>query len=151
MGNVSRTFKLRLSPAGMDMLIAAHCRLIQETRQLLPWGTTLHAAVVHLDSAAPDQVAAGLDRIAAAGLCGTEVRFLGAPSALNDVASRIIDRVVAALPGRRAPALLQVYILSLETLVSAEAQSLERAYRRATASDDASCRSCPAAAKENGP
>jgi len=116
MGKVSRTFKLRLSPAGMDVLIAAHCRLIQATRQILPWGTTLHAAVTHLDSFAPAEIVVGLDRIKAAGLCGAEVHFLGAPSTLNDV-----------------PALLQIYVLALDLLVSAEAPSLRRAYHMVVA------------------
>lgn len=133
MGGVSRTFKLRLSPAGMDVLIAAHCRLIRATRQLLPWGTTLHVAVAHLDSVPADQIVAGLDRIASAGLCGAEVHFLGAPSTLNDVASRIVARVAAASGDRPAPALLQIYILALETLASAEVQALRLAHRRVAA------------------
>lgn len=130
MERVSRTFKLRLSPAGMDVLITAHCRLIQATRQLLPWGTTLHAALVHLDSIAPDQVLKGFDRIAAAGLRGTEVHFLGAPSTLNEVAVRIAARVLAVSPESRRPPLLQVYILALDMLASAEPRSLQLAYRK---------------------
>jgi len=130
MGRVSRTFKLRLSPAGMDVLIAAHCRLIHATRQLLPWGTTLHAAVAYLDSLSPDQIVAGLDRIAIAGLCGAEVHYLGAPSTLNDVASRIAARVVAASACRPAPSLLQIYILALDAFVAAEMQALRLSYRR---------------------
>ena len=130
MGRVSRTFKLRLSPAGMDVLFAAHCRLIRETRQLLPWGTTLHAAITHLDCVAADQILVGLDRIATAGLCGDEVHFLGAPSTLNDVASRIVARVAAASLDRPAPTLLQIYILALDILVSAEPRSLRLAHHK---------------------
>ena len=130
MSAVSRTFKLRLSPAGMDVLIAAHCRLIQTTRHLLPWGTTLHTAVAYLESVPPDDIVAGLDRVATARLCGAEVRFLGAPATLNDVASRVVAGVVAASPHRPPPTLLQVYIVALEMLVCAEAQTLLQAYRR---------------------
>ena len=133
MERVSRTFKLRLSPAGMDMLIAAHCRLIHTTRQLLPWGTTLHTAVAHLETLPADHLVSGLERTMAAGLCGPEVHFLGAPTALNEIAARIVTRVAGAVPGTSPPALQQIYILALDTLVSADPGAQRLAYGRIAA------------------
>jgi len=129
MGGVSRTFKLRLSPSGMDVLIAAHCHLIHTTRQLLAWGTTLHTGVMHLDTMPVERIVARFDRIALAALCGAEVHFLGAPATLNDVASRIAARVAAASPSAPAPALLHIYILALKILSSADPADLKLAYR----------------------
>lgn len=50
MARARRSFKLRLSPAGLDVLIDSHCHLIRVTRSLIAWGTTLHVAVEHLDT-----------------------------------------------------------------------------------------------------
>ena len=133
MARGSRTFKLRLSPAGMDLLIKAHCRLIQATRQLLPWGTTLYVAVMLLDTFAADQIASGLDRVAGAGLCGAEVRFLGAPCTLNDVAIGIAARAAEVRARRTAPPLHLVYILALDVLASADQPSMRSAYIRTVA------------------
>lgn len=129
-GGVSRTFKLRLSPAGMDVLIEAHCRVIRATRQLLPWGTTLHAALSHLDTLTPEEVVAGFPRVAAAGLAGAEIHFLGAPATLNEMAVRIAGRAVQGAPDRPGPTMLQVYLLALETLLTADVTQVRSAYYR---------------------
>src|SRR3546814_3839907 len=50
MARARRSFKLRLSAAGLDVLIDSHCHLIRITRSLIAWGTTLHVAVEHLDT-----------------------------------------------------------------------------------------------------
>jgi hypothetical protein len=131
MGRVSRTFKLRLSPTGVDLLIRAHCRLIEATRQLLPWGTTLYAAVTLLDGLPPEQLLSRLDRISSAGLCGNDVRFLGAPCRLNEVAGAIAVRAAGMSHGRAAPPLHLIYLLALDALVAADLPSMRSAYIRA--------------------
>jgi len=130
MGQGSRTFKLRLSPAGMNVLIEAHCRVIRATKQLLAWGTTLHAALAHLESLPTEAIVSGLGRIATAGLDGTEVHYLGAPCVMSAIAARISARVAAVSPAGRPPTLLHIYILALEVATSAALPRLRSSYER---------------------
>ena len=128
MGRKSRTYRLTLSAAGMDVLIDAHCHLIRTTRSLLAWGTTLHLAVAHLDAVAPDAVIARLAELSAAGLGGGEVHFLGAPARLNDIAARIARRVSAEMPDQPPPELQHIYIVALQEASGASIDLLQAAY-----------------------
>jgi hypothetical protein len=124
MGRPSRTYRLTLSPAGMDVLIDAHCHLIRVTRCLLAWGTTLHVAVACLDRAPAEVVAGYLDRLPALRLSGNEVHFLGAPARLNEVASRIARRVGERAP-TRVPELGHLYIIALQHALLVNADTLK--------------------------
>jgi hypothetical protein len=124
----SRTFRLTLSPAGMDLLIDAHCRLIHTTRGLLAWGTTLHVAVAHLDTVPSESVIADLAALPTLGLSGSEVHFLGAPASLNDIASRIARRVCQHPAGHAAPELRQIHIVALQHVLRADSDVLRAAY-----------------------
>ncbi len=129
MRRTSRTFRLTLSPAGMDLLIDSHCRLIRTTRRLLAWGTTLHVAVAHLDTMPADLVLASLIELPALGLSGDEVHFLGAPSRLNDIAARIARRVEDLAPTRAPPEFRHIYIVALRHALSASGDGLRAAYQ----------------------
>lgn len=48
MGRVSRTFKLKLSPAGVELFLDCHCRLGHLVKELLPYGNTLYCALLLL-------------------------------------------------------------------------------------------------------
>lgn len=124
----SRTFRLALSSAGMDLLIDSHCRLIRTTRCLLAWGTTLHVAVAHLDTVSADVVSANLVQLPMLGLSGDEVHFLGAPARLNEIASRIARRVSEHQPGRFTPEFRQIYIIALQHALTASADRLRTAF-----------------------
>ncbi len=128
MARKSRTYRLTLSAAGMDVLIDAHCHLIRTTRCLLAWGTTLHIAVAYLDTIAPDAVLARLTELPAAGLGGAKVHFLGAPARLNDIAARIASRVSAHTPDQAAPELRHIYIVALLEASRAKTDLLQAAY-----------------------
>lgn len=126
----SRTFKLRLSPAGMDLLIDAHCRLIRATRGLIAWGTTLQIAVECLDTAPASIVEELLATIAGAGLDGDQEHHLGAPKGLNVMAARIADDVARVSSGIPSPLLANIYIAALTYLLRVEPDQLRATYQR---------------------
>jgi len=126
----SRTFKLRLSPAGMDLLIDSHCHLIRSTRSLLAWGTTLQVAVSCLDLVPPTVVIERLADFAKAGLSGSEEHHLGAPKGLNVMATRIAERVVDNAPDADPPTLSAIYIVALQQLTRTDCETLRATYDR---------------------
>lgn len=130
MGRATRTFKLRLSPAGMDVLIDSHCHLIRTTRSLIAWGTTLHVAVNHLDTIPVSAIAEALDELRVAPLSGTEEHHVGAPRRLWDVASRIAVRIRSAMPDGEQPSLGIIYILALQQMARADHAALLAAFER---------------------
>lgn len=129
----SRTFKLRLSAAGMDLLIDSHCHLIRSTRALLAWGTTLHVAVDHLDTVQPSVVAEQLCSLPSRGLSGQEEHHLGAPQGVNEVAARIAERVRQMAPGSDVPTLASVYMIALLQMTRADGETLRAIYARTKA------------------
>lgn len=131
MGRATRTFKLRLSPAGMDVLIDSHCHLIRTTRCLLAWGTTLHVAVNYLDTVPASAIVDSLNALRAAPLSGSEEHHVGAPHRLWDIASQIAERVRRAAPDHEAPSLGSIYILALQHLARADGAQLLAAFERA--------------------
>lgn len=126
----SRTFKLRLSPAGMDLLIDSHCHLIRSTRSLLAWGTTLQVAVSCLDLVPVAVVIERLAETALAGLSGSEEHHLGAPKGLNLTATRIAERVVRDAPNAETPTLSAIYIVALQQLTRTDCETLRATYER---------------------
>lgn len=126
----SRTFKLRLSPAGMDLLIDSHCHLIRSTRALVAWGTTLLVAVDYLDTVPPAVVIDQLACLPKAGLAGDLEHHLGAPKTLNLTATRIAERVAQAAPDRDPPTLSNIYIVALQLLTRTDHETLRSTYER---------------------
>lgn len=130
MGRATRTFKLRLSPAGMDVLIDSHCHLIRATRSLIAWGTTLHVAVNHLDTIPVSAIAEALEALRASPLSGAEEHHVGAPHRLWDVASQIAARLRSATPDGEPPSLSAIYILALQQMAHADRAALLAAFER---------------------
>lgn len=126
----SRTFKLRLSPAGMDLLIDSHCHLIRSTRALVAWGTTLLVAVDYLDTLPSAVVIEQLARLPKAGLSGDMEHHLGAPKTLNLTATRIAERVIQAAPERDPPTLSNIYMVALQLLTRTDHETLRSTYER---------------------
>lgn len=126
----SRTFKLRLSPAGMDLLIDSHCHLIRSTRALIAWGTTLLVAVDHLDTVPPAAVLEWLVNLPDAGLAGDLEHHLGAPKTLNLTANRIAERIALTSPDHDAPTLSNIYIVALQLLTRTDHETLRSIYTR---------------------
>lgn len=128
MSRPTRSFKLRLSKGGMDLLIDAHCHHIRSTRRLIAWGTTLHVAVGHLDRLPPQALAAVMEESCNAGLVGSEEHHLGAPNGLVGLAAGIAERIRALAPDKPAPSLGSVYLLALRTLLAADSAAVLETY-----------------------
>ncbi|WP_404337833.1 hypothetical protein AB2M62_03450 [Sphingomonas sp. MMS12-HWE2-04] len=124
----SRVFKLRLSPAGMDLLISSHCHLIQSTRALLAWGTTLHVAVEHLDRAPASDLFELFEPKACAPFLGNEEHHLGALKGVNEIAARIAARVCDRSSHAASPMISIVYIVALQHLRTADPETLKAAW-----------------------
>lgn len=130
MSRPSRVFKLRLSPAGMDLLICAHCHLIRSTRSLLPWGTTLHVAVALLESTRIETVLATFRAVVEGAYLGSQEHFLGAPKGVNEIAARIAAKVTECSGGAITPLKSEVYIAALHCACSRGPQELRAVLAR---------------------
>lgn len=128
-GRVSRTFKLKLSPAGVELFLDCHCRLGHLVKELLPFGNTLYCALLHLDHVDIRLIADDLKTLKESGLNGDRVCFVGAPLSLTDVTSRIADRLGSAAQ-RRGPAALnsRLFIVALKQFRLAPAEAILAAY-----------------------
>jgi hypothetical protein len=124
MRRASRTFKLKLSPAGVDLLLECHCMVMKAARRLLAGGMTLQAAIDYLDSLPTLDLANRLENLPQAGLVGDVVFFFYAPTAVKDVAIRIAHRIKEVTPERTFPALAHIYVLAIQQLVKADRQTL---------------------------
>lgn len=128
-GRVSRTFKLKLSPAGVELLLDCHCRLGHLVNELLPFGNTLYCALVHLDRIDTRLIADDLKTLRESGLLGERVCFVGAPLTLTDVTSRIAERLGPEAQ-RRGPAALnsRLFIVALKQFRLAPSEAIVAAY-----------------------
>ncbi|MCB4861618.1 hypothetical protein sphantq_00423 [Sphingobium sp. AntQ-1] len=131
MGRARRSFKLRLSSAGLDVLIDSHCHLIRVTRSLIAWGTTLHVAIEHLNTLPPSIIADQLKEPELAGFGGSEEHHVGASHQLWNIATSITERVQGHMAEGRAPTLGMIYILALRQITTADQSALLRAFDRA--------------------
>jgi len=131
MGRARRSFKLRLSPAGLDVLIDSHCHLIRVTRSLLAWGTTLHVAIEHLNSMPTDEILDQLKGQEVSWLGGGHEHHVGASCQLWDIATSITERIQEGSPDDRQPTLGTIYIVALLQVTKADQRALLRAFDRA--------------------
>ena len=131
MGRARRSFKLRLSPAGLDVLIDSHCHLIRVTRSLIAWGTTLHVAIEYLNSMPTDEIIDQLSGQEVSWLGGGEEHHVGASCQLWDIATSITERIQQDSPKARQPTLGTIYIVALLQVTKADQRALLRAFDRA--------------------
>lgn len=129
MGRVSRTFKLKLSPAGVELFLDCHCRLGHLVNELLPFGNTLYCALLHLERVDLQHIADDLKTLKDSGLDGERVCFVGAPLSLTDVTSRIAERL-GQQTLKRGPAALnsRLFIVALKQFRLASADAILSAY-----------------------
>lgn len=131
MARARRSFKLRLSPAGLDVLIDSHCHLIRVTRTLIAWGTTLHVAVEHLSTLSTSEIVEEMKKQELDCLGGAEEHHVGASNQLWDIATSITERVQETSPDGRQPNLGTIYLLALKHLPKAGKSELISAFDRA--------------------
>ncbi|MFZ5700663.1 MAG: hypothetical protein ACOY4P_04850 [Pseudomonadota bacterium] len=129
MGRVSRTFKLKLSPAGVELFLDCHCRLGHLVNELLPFGNTLYCALLHLECVDTRIIADDLKTLKESGLAGDRVCFVGAPLSLTETTSRLADRLGPAAQ-RRGPAALnsRLFIVALKQFRLASPEAIMTAY-----------------------
>ena len=129
MGRVSRTFKLKLSPAGVELFLDCHCRLGHLVKELLPFGNTLYCALLYLDHVDVQLIADDLKTLRDSGLNGDRVCFVGAPLSLTDVTSRVAARLGPASQ-RRGPTALnsRLFIVALKQFRLAPSEAILGAY-----------------------
>lgn len=133
MARTSRTYRLGLSQAGLALLIEAHCRQIRATGALLAWGTSLHIALHHLSSQPTARLIEAWVDFPGDALEGDLVHHLGAPLALQQIATDILARFRAAAPGLSCPRRGALYIVALQHAVRAQDACLREAYRQIVA------------------
>lgn len=131
MARARRSFKLRLSPAGLDILIDSHCHLIRVTRSLIAWGTTLHVAVEHLSTLPTTEIIEQMGVHELDCLGGGEEHHVGASNRLWDIANSITERVQEISPDGRQPNLGTIYLLALIQVPKAGKSDLMSAFDRA--------------------
>ncbi|MDE2442648.1 MAG: hypothetical protein KGP14_16665 [Betaproteobacteria bacterium] len=129
MGRVSRTFKLKLSPAGVELFLDCHCRLGHLVNELLPFGNTLYCALLHLERVDIRIIADDLKTLKDSGLIGERDCFVGAPLILTEVMARISGRLDGTIQ-RRGPAALnsRLFIVALKQFRLAPADAIIAAY-----------------------
>jgi hypothetical protein len=128
-GRVSRTFKLKLSPAGVELFLDCHCRLGHLVNELLPFGNTLYCALLHLEHVDTRIVADDLKTLKESGLAGDRVCFVGAPLSMTEATSRMAERLGPEAQ-RRGPAALnsRLFIVALKQFRLASPEAIMKAY-----------------------
>ena len=130
MARASRAFKLKVSPAGFDLLVDCHTRLVRETRALLPYGTTLNVAVHHLASLPAGELLDDLAVVRSRDWAGPTPLFLGGPKSLAGIAMTIADRIARAGPCPSPPERGHVYLLALYRLSTATPADVAQTFER---------------------
>lgn len=128
-GRVSRTFKLKLSPAGVELFLDCHCRLGHLVNELLPSGNTLYCALLYLEQVDARIIADDLKTLKGSGLAGDRICFVGAPLSMTEVNSRITARLGQA-GQMRGPAALasRLFIVALKQFRLAPPEAILEAY-----------------------
>ncbi|WP_313802603.1 hypothetical protein [Sphingobium sp.] len=129
----SRTYKLRLSKAGIDLFLRCHCRLAHLLQDFIPYGVTLMVAVAILECQEVCEVAAELDARRWHHCVGDNIRFVGASTALIDAARRVSDKLLMQQEISTSPQTGHLYIVALFSLAAAEDRQLVEAFGRVAA------------------
>jgi hypothetical protein len=126
----SRTYKLQLSEAGIDLFLHCHCRLAHLMREFIPYGATLSAAVAVLDMQDACEVAAELETQRSRKGVGDSIHFVGSTYALAEVSNRIAQSLVEAGEFAAPPRMAQLYIAALGAFASADDELIRKALHR---------------------
>lgn len=116
----SRTYKLRLSDSGIDLFLDCHCRLSHLVREFLPYGVTLHVAVMLLERMETAELAAEVADPRCDQLAGTAVRFVGSPSQLADLTRSLMERIDTCGVPSSVAAVGRLYLAGLLVFESSE-------------------------------
>ena len=132
-GKRSRAYRLTLSERGLDLYLSAHLRLCSLAQDLLPYGTTLQAAIDLLERRDTDEVAADLIDQSLDAYIGKCEHFVGGSPGIGLSARAIRDRLSQSGAGH-APPIGRIYIAALAVLGAAGNGELSKwVARRASA------------------
>ncbi|MBA2934618.1 hypothetical protein HZF05_10980 [Sphingomonas sp. CGMCC 1.13654] len=107
-----RTFKLRVSPEGFEVLASCHHRLMTATNTLIPYGATLTAAMEWL-AREPSRPSAAIQRSDISELSGSITLFVGAPRWVSAKATEISSLLEKADGWGEKVSMGEVYLLAL--------------------------------------
>lgn len=126
----SRTYRMQLSQAGMELFLSCHFRLARLTSSLLPYGTTLFVAILLADTLDTSEIKAEMTAPSVNRLKGNSQHFVGTSKVLAQISAAIIDRMKGAeiMPYRTKIA--HLYVASLAIMAASEDDALATAYRR---------------------
>jgi len=118
-----------MSPAGVEMFLDCHYRLCRLTNEMLPYGQTLFSALLYLSRLEAVLIMDDLETLKPSGLTGSKPCFVGAPSRLVDVVSRIVSRIGAELPeNSRSIMASQLFIVALKRFRIAASDDVLQSY-----------------------
>ena len=126
----SRTYKLRLSPQGIDLFLDFHGRLARLLCDFIPYGLTLSVAIAILESRGADDVFETLQERRFHVCLGKETRFVGTTIQLTQIMTRIAARLAESREFSQATKLGHLYLTAILLATSAEDQELLDAHRR---------------------
>lgn len=118
-----------MSPAGVELFLDCHYRLCRLTHQLLPYGQTLFSAMMHLSHLDVVLIMDDLATLKTSGLAGRRSCFVGAPSCLVNIVSRISTNIARQLPDNPRPVMAsQLFIVALRRFRTAASEEVLHSY-----------------------
>lgn len=127
-GRRSRTYRLRLSSAGMELFLDCHHRLGCLVSEMLPFGTTLYCALLYLDQIDVALIIDDLRTLPRLGLVGEREHFVGAPCSLADALRRIVERVESDPADAPAALGTRLFVVALKRFRLAPTDAVLEAY-----------------------
>lgn len=126
----SRTYRLRLSVYGTDQFLVGHCRLARLVQTFVPYGTTLAAAVAHIELFDDSEFAAELAAPVLPRFAGDREHFVGASETLATMTQRIQKRLSVSGLFPRDPPVWKLHLAAIVVFCEAEDSQIAAAYRR---------------------
>lgn len=126
----SRTYKLLLSEKGVDFFLSSHCRLAHLVQDFIPYGMTLHVAMLLLRQAELSDLIADLTERESKSLAGVITHYVGTSHAVSELTNIILDRLERSGELSTAPPVRMLYILALLALRDASDQDILAAVRQ---------------------
>jgi hypothetical protein len=127
----SRTYKLRLSEKGVDFFLSCHCRLAHLVQDFIPYGMTLHVAVLLLCQAGLSDLLADLSERECKSLAGGITHYVGTSHAVNAITAALVDQLERSGEIASAPPVRMLYILALLALRDASDEDVLAAFMQA--------------------
>lgn len=131
----SRTYKLRLSEKGVDFFLSSHCRLAHLVQDFIPYGMTLHVAMLLLREVELSDLLADLAERECGSFAGGITHYVGTSHVVSELTNVILDRLEGSGELSSVPPVRILYILALLALRDASDQDILAAFRQAAHSE----------------